>query len=112
MFDEILKTVKEHLGSNPQVASGIPADQADAIHSEIANHITNGLTSQNTYQGGCVPIHKCTRSFRLMSFNHFTEPWSSHPLGLYRFFRESPLISSNENSLYSPIGCYNRNQCR
>ena len=52
MFDEILKLVKEHLGGNPQVASGIPADQADAIHTEVANHITNGLTNQSTEHGG------------------------------------------------------------
>ncbi len=52
MFDEILKLVKEHLGDNPQVASVIPAGQSDAIHNEIANHITNGLTSQSTDHGG------------------------------------------------------------
>ena len=43
MFDEILQMVKEHMGNNPAVASAIPADQADAIHTEIANHINNGL---------------------------------------------------------------------
>jgi|SRR5579871_856845 len=44
MFDDILNLVKEHLGNNPQVAAAIPADQADAIHTEIANHIANAGT--------------------------------------------------------------------
>ncbi len=46
MFDDILKMVKEHFGNNPEVANAIPADQADAVHHEIANHITNGLANQ------------------------------------------------------------------
>ena len=46
MFDEILKEVKEHLGNNPQVAENIPAEQADAIHHEIATHIHEGLQQQ------------------------------------------------------------------
>lgn len=46
MFDEILNAVKEHLTNNPQVANAIPADQADAIHNEIANHVTNALSGQ------------------------------------------------------------------
>ena len=52
MFDEILKLVKEHLGDNSQVAAVIPAGQADAVHNEIAHHITNGITSQSPDQGG------------------------------------------------------------
>jgi hypothetical protein len=49
MFDEILQMVKDHMGSNPAVAGAIPSEQADAIHSEIANHITSGLqNSANT----------------------------------------------------------------
>lgn len=52
MFDQILQLVKEHLGGNPQVSSAIPADQADAVHNEIATHVTNGLASQATTQGG------------------------------------------------------------
>ena len=52
MFDQILQLVKEHLGGNPQVASAIPADQADAVHNEIATHVTNGLTSQASVQEG------------------------------------------------------------
>ncbi len=46
MFDQILQLVKEHLGGNPQVSSAIPAGQEDAVHNEIASHITNGLTNQ------------------------------------------------------------------
>jgi hypothetical protein len=46
MFEQILKEVKEHLGNNPQVAENIPAEQADAIHHEIATHIHEGLQKQ------------------------------------------------------------------
>ncbi len=52
MFDQILQLVKEHMGSNPQVSSAIPADQRDDFHNEIASHITNGLKSQASTQGG------------------------------------------------------------
>lgn len=52
MFDEILKLVKEHLGQNPQINSSIPANQADEIHNEIASHVANGLSNQNTGGGG------------------------------------------------------------
>lgn len=46
MFDQILQLVKEHLGNNPQIAGNIPPEQADAVHQEIATHITNGLQNQ------------------------------------------------------------------
>ncbi len=46
MFDDILKMVKDHFGNNPEIANAIPADQADAIHNEIANHVTNGIANQ------------------------------------------------------------------
>ncbi len=52
MFDQILDLVKSHLGGNPQVAAAIPADQADAVHNEVASQITNGLASQASGQGG------------------------------------------------------------
>ena len=52
MFDQILQLIKEHLGSSPQVSSAIPADQADAVHKEIATHVTNGLASEAAAQGG------------------------------------------------------------
>ena len=46
MFDQILQLVKEHLGNNPQLAAAIPAGQEEAVHNEIANHITNTLAAQ------------------------------------------------------------------
>jgi uncharacterized protein YidB (DUF937 family) len=52
MFDQILNLVKEHLGGNQQVASAIPPGQEDAVHNEIANHVTQGLASQAAVQGG------------------------------------------------------------
>ena len=52
MFDQILDLVKQHIGGNPQVASAIPAGQEDAVHKEIASHVTNGLASQASSQGG------------------------------------------------------------
>ena len=52
MFDQILPLVKEHLNNDPQVSSAIPTDKADAVHTEIAQHITNGIRSQALNQGG------------------------------------------------------------
>jgi hypothetical protein len=50
MFDQILQLVKEHLDSNPQLTQNIPADQADAVHREIATHISNGLQTEPATQ--------------------------------------------------------------
>ena len=44
MFEEILNTVKQHLAENPEVANAIPAEQQEAIHNEIAAHVTNAMT--------------------------------------------------------------------
>lgn len=52
MFDEILQLVKEHLGNNPQVAAAIPADQQDAVHNEIAHHVTNNLAKKSAGNSG------------------------------------------------------------
>ena len=52
MFDEILKMVKDQLGNNPQITSAIPADQQDAVHKEIAGHVTNQLKTQAAAAGG------------------------------------------------------------
>ena len=52
MFDDILNAVKEHFSNNPQVANAIPPEQADAVHQEIANHISNNLPTQSSDQGG------------------------------------------------------------
>jgi hypothetical protein len=51
MFDEILKMVKDQLGNNQEVSS-LPADQQDAVHHEVAAHVTNELKSQASAQGG------------------------------------------------------------
>jgi hypothetical protein len=50
MFDDILQMVKDHMGSNPAVASAIPSEQADAIHTEIANHLANGIQNSSNAQ--------------------------------------------------------------
>ncbi|HWI92845.1 MAG TPA: hypothetical protein VNT20_16325 [Flavisolibacter sp.] len=52
MFDEILKMVKEHLGDNAEVSANIPAGQEDALHNEVASHVTNGLATGASLQGG------------------------------------------------------------
>jgi len=52
MFDQVLQVVKEHLGNNPELSNAIPADQQEAVHQEIANHVTNGLQNQGLTQGG------------------------------------------------------------
>ena len=45
MFDEILKTVKEHFADNPHLTANVPADQHDALHKEIAEHVNNNLSN-------------------------------------------------------------------
>jgi hypothetical protein len=52
MFDQILQMVKDHIAGNPQVAATIPNEQSEAVHTEIANHITNGLKNESSNQGG------------------------------------------------------------
>ena len=52
MFDQILNLVKEHLGNNPQVASAVPADKADAVHQEVASQITDNLKNEAGAHGG------------------------------------------------------------
>lgn len=52
MFDQILDLVKGQLGNNPQVASAVPQDKADAVHHEIANQLQTGLATQAATQGG------------------------------------------------------------
>ncbi len=46
MFEQILQFVKDHMGNDPQIAQHIPPEQADAVHQEIAAHVTNALQSQ------------------------------------------------------------------
>jgi hypothetical protein len=52
MFDQILNLVKEHLGNNPQINNAVPPQQQDAVHREIADHVTNGIKNQAFMQGG------------------------------------------------------------
>ena len=52
MFDQVLQMVKDHMGGNSQLSSAIPAGQEDAVHQEIASHITNGLQNQASSSGG------------------------------------------------------------
>ncbi|MBS1496962.1 MAG: hypothetical protein JSU03_11810 [Bacteroidetes bacterium] len=41
MLDEILNMVKEHLGGHPDIAGAITPEQENAVHTEIANHLSN-----------------------------------------------------------------------
>ena len=41
MFDEILAMVKDHLGGHPDIAGAITPEQENAVHTEIANHLSN-----------------------------------------------------------------------
>src|SRR5436190_10545648 len=52
MFDQILSMIKEHLGNDPKVAAAIPAGQEDAVHQEVATHVTNGLATEAASEGG------------------------------------------------------------
>jgi hypothetical protein len=52
MFDEILKMVKQQIGSNPQVNSNVPPEQQEAVHQEVATQITKGLANQAEVHGG------------------------------------------------------------
>jgi|SRR5215831_3430432 len=55
MYDQILQLVKEHIGNDPQIAA-IPQEQQDAVHHEIAQHVTNGLQSQAAQSGGLLSM--------------------------------------------------------
>jgi hypothetical protein len=46
MFDQILQLVKESLANHPAVTENMPQEQVDALHQEIATHVTNGLQAQ------------------------------------------------------------------
>ena len=51
MFDQVLQAVKQQLGKDPNVASKIPAEHADAVHQEVAHGIADGL-KENALGGG------------------------------------------------------------
>ena len=46
MFEQLLQMVKEQIGGNSQVSAAIPAEHADAVHTEIANQVVDGLKTQ------------------------------------------------------------------
>jgi hypothetical protein len=52
MFDQLLQLVKDHVGTAPLAAAGIPPEQTDAVHQEIASHLSQGLQNQAAAQGG------------------------------------------------------------
>ena len=52
MFDQILQAVKEHLGNNPEIAAAIPPGQEEAVHTEIANHISNTVSNPSPVSSG------------------------------------------------------------
>lgn len=52
MYDQILQLVKQHLENDPQVASTIPEQQKEAVHNEVAQHVTEGIKNQVITQGG------------------------------------------------------------
>ncbi len=52
MFEDVLKIVKEHLGSHPEVTEAIPADQVDDVHREVASQVTDHLKDQSSSSGG------------------------------------------------------------
>ncbi|MFL5739093.1 MAG: hypothetical protein ACJ75B_02665 [Flavisolibacter sp.] len=51
MFDQILEMVKQRLGSNPEINSAIPAGQQEAVHQEVASHVTQGLANHASQLG-------------------------------------------------------------
>lgn len=47
MFDEILNAVKNELSGHPAIAGNVTPEQEDAIHNEIANHLTNTVGTES-----------------------------------------------------------------
>ncbi|RYE26482.1 MAG: hypothetical protein EOP42_20720 [Sphingobacteriaceae bacterium] len=52
MFDQILDLVKSQMNNNPQASAAVPADQQDAVSHEVASHISEGLKSHASNEGG------------------------------------------------------------
>jgi uncharacterized protein YidB (DUF937 family) len=52
MFDQLVNLVKEHLDSHPEVANAIPADKKQAVHEEIASHLTKNMAAEAPKEGG------------------------------------------------------------
>lgn len=52
MFDEILNAVKSELGGHPDIQGQVSPEQQDAIHNEIATHLSNVLGGGSSMAGG------------------------------------------------------------
>ena len=52
MFDKILELVKEHFENNPEIKSKLTDEQKDAVATEVATHLTTGLTNHEALPGG------------------------------------------------------------
>ncbi len=46
MFDEILNTVREHIGGIPEVQQHVPAEKQEDLHREIATQVDSHLSPQ------------------------------------------------------------------
>jgi hypothetical protein len=46
MFEQMLQVVKEHFADHPELTSGLPAEQADNLHREVASQLTDHLQNQ------------------------------------------------------------------
>lgn len=65
MFDQILQLVKEQMSNSTELTAAIPAQQQDAVNSEIANHVTEKLQAQGaggmlSMLGGGMDINNIT----------------------------------------------------
>ena len=52
MFDKILELAKEHFENNPELRSKLTDEQKDAVATEVATHLTTGLTNHEALPGG------------------------------------------------------------
>ena len=52
MFDKILELVKEHFEGNPEIKSKLTDEQKAAVATEVATHLTTGLTNHEALPGG------------------------------------------------------------
>lgn len=58
MFEEILNAVKAELGNHPAIAGNVTPEQANAIHTEIANHVNDQVQNGATTGGGILDTLK------------------------------------------------------
>jgi hypothetical protein len=79
MFDQILQLVKEHMSTSTEITSSIPAQQQEAVNSEIANHLTEKLQAQGaggmlSMLGGGLDINNITAGLAEKLGNKFGLP--------------------------------------